>query len=95
MDRMKDIMEGLRQKPPVSFADRKVEKVTDYEKTDETGLPRANVLIYSLAGGETVVVRPSGTEPKIKAYYTTKGSNLAEAEREKEKLAEAVKPYLA
>ena len=50
------------------------------------------MLIYKLADGASVVVRPSGTEPKIKAYYTTKGKNLAEAEAEKEKLAAAVSP---
>ena len=72
-----------------------VVKVTDYEKPEETGLPAANVLIYKLANGETVIVRPSGTEPKIKVYYTTLGKDLAEAEAEKEKLAEALKPILA
>ena len=60
-----------------------------------TGLPAANVLIYSLAGGATVVVRPSGTEPKIKTYFTTLGKDLAEAEAQKEALAAALKPVLA
>jgi len=53
------------------------------------------VLIYTLASGCTVVVRPSGTEPKIKTYFTTKGKDLAEAEAKKEELAAAVKPLLA
>ena len=53
------------------------------------------VLIYTLESGATVVVRPSGTEPKIKTYFTTKGKDLAEAEAQKEKLAEACKPLLA
>jgi len=52
-------------------------------------------LFYKLDNGETVVVRPSGTEPKIKIYYTTLGKNLEEAEAEKEKLAEALKPIMA
>ena len=52
----------------------------DYKKPEETGLPAANVLIYTLESGATVVVRPSGTEPKIKTYFTTKGKDLAEAE---------------
>ena len=67
---------------------------TDYQKPEETGLPAANVLIYKLQNNETVIVRPSGTEPKIKIYYTTLGKNLAEAEAEKEKLAAAIEPML-
>ena len=59
------------------------------------GLPAANVLIYKLENNETVVVRPSGTEPKIKIYYTTLGKDLAEAEAEKEKLAKALEPMMA
>ena len=55
----------------------------------------ANVLIYKLENNETVIVRPSGTEPKIKIYYTTLGKDLAEAQAEKDKLAEALKPIMA
>ena len=73
---------------------QKVASVIDYEKTEETGLPKANVLVYKLENNETVIVRPSGTEPKIKIYYTTLGKDLAEAEAEKEKLAEALKPIM-
>ena len=92
MDKMAGIMNELRTNPPKDFAGKKVVKVMDYTKPEETGLPAANVLIYSLDDGSTVVVRPSGTEPKIKAYYTTLGKNLAEAEAEKEKLAAALEP---
>ncbi|MDY4880402.1 MAG: phospho-sugar mutase, partial [Gemmiger sp.] len=81
--------------PPKEFAGDKVVKVTDYEKPEETGLPAANVLIYKLESGATVVVRPSGTEPKIKTYFTTLGKDLAEAQAKKDALAEAVKPILA
>ncbi|MCH3986601.1 MAG: phospho-sugar mutase [Lachnospiraceae bacterium] len=95
MDKMAGIMENLRKNPPKEFAGKKVTKVTDYEKPEETGLPKANVLIYALDDGSTIVIRPSGTEPKIKTYFTTKGRDLAEAEAEKDKLAEAVKPLLA
>ena len=94
MDKMAGIMSGLRENPPAEFAGKKVVKVTDYNKPEETGLPKANVLIYSLDDGATVVVRPSGTEPKIKTYFTTLGKDLAEAQAEKDKLAEAVKPIL-
>ena len=95
MDKMAGMMKQLREEPPVEFAGRKVAKVTDYLKPEETGLPKSNVLIYTLENGETVVVRPSGTEPKIKAYYTTKGADLDEAQAEKDALAEALAPIFA
>ena len=95
MDKMAGIMTDLRSNPPAEFAGKKVSSVTDYTKPEETGLPKANVLIYGLEDGATVVVRPSGTEPKIKAYYTTLGADLAEAEKEKAELAEALKPVFA
>ena len=60
-----------------------------------TGLPAANVLIYALDNGATVVVRPSGTEPKIKTYFTTLGKDLAEAQAQKDALAAAIEPILA
>lgn len=92
MDKMAGIMENLRKNPPAAFADRKVVSVTDYEDTDKTGLPKANVLAYGLDDGAKVMIRPSGTEPKIKTYYTTLGKDLAAAQAEKDSLAEAVKP---
>ena len=95
MDKMAGIMEGLRKNPPTEFAGRKVVKATDFAKPEETGLPKANVLIYALEDGASVIVRPSGTEPKIKTYFTTLGKDLAEAKKEKDELAEACKPILA
>ena len=95
MDKMAGIMQNLRKNPPAEFAGYKVEKVTDYQNPDETGLPPANVLIYTLEGGASVVVRPSGTEPKIKTYFTTLGKDLAEAQAQKDALTEAIHPLLA
>ena len=95
MDKMTGIMDDLRQNPPKEIAGYAVVKVTDYKKPEETGLPAANVLIYTLEGGATVVVRPSGTEPKIKTYFTTLGKDLAEAQAQKDKLADALKPIFA
>ena len=95
MDKMAGIMNELRQNPPAEIGGYAVVKVTDYKKPEETGLPAANVLIYALEGGATVVVRPSGTEPKIKTYFTTLGKDLAEAEAQKAKLAEALKPLFS
>ncbi len=95
MDKMAGIMEDLRKNPPKDIAGKAVVKAVDYAKPEETGLPKANVLIYTLDDGASVVVRPSGTEPKIKGYYTTKGANLAEAQAEKDELAEALKPIFS
>ena len=95
MDKMAAIMASLRENPPAEIGGYQVVKVTDYMKAEETGLPSANVLLYKLEGGATVIVRPSGTEPKVKAYYTTLGKNLAEAEAQKDVLAAALKPILA
>ena len=95
MDKMAGIMSGLRDKAPTEFAGRKVVKVTDYNKPEETGLPKSNVLLYTLEDGASVIVRPSGTEPKIKTYFTTLGKDLAEAQKEKDELAEACKPILS
>ena len=95
MDKMAAIMDGLRKNPLTELAGIAVVKTQDFEKAEETGLPAANILTYALADGSTVIVRPSGTEPKIKIYFTTKGADLAQAEAKKEKLAEACKPILA
>ena len=95
MDKMAGIMDDLRKNPPAEIGGYAVVKVTDYKKSEETGLPAANVLIFKLDGGAEVIVRPSGTEPKIKTYFTTLGKDLAEAQAQKDKLAEALKPVLA
>ena len=95
MDKMAGIMNTLRTNPPVEFAGHKVVSVTDYNKPEETGLPKANVLIFGLEDGATVVVRPSGTEPKIKTYFTTLGKDLAEAQKEKDELAAVLKPLFS
>ena len=95
MEKMASIMQKLRDNPPTELAGHKVVKVTDYKKPEETGLPAANVLIYALENGATVVVRPSGTEPKIKTYFTTLGKDLADAQAQKDALAAAIEPILA
>ena len=94
MDKMAGIMDSLRKNPPKEIGGYAVEKATDFKNTEETGLPAANVLTYKLEGGAEVIVRPSGTEPKIKTYFTTLGKTLEEAQAQKDKLAEALKPIL-
>ena len=95
MDKMASIMKDLRDTPPADFGGIAVTGVTDYSEPEKTGLPKANVLIYKLDDGSTFIVRPSGTEPKIKTYFTTKGKDLAEAQAKKDQLAEACKPLLS
>lgn len=95
MDKMAGIMTQLRQEPPAAIGAHKITKAVDFKKSEETGLPPANVLLYELENGSTVIIRPSGTEPKIKAYFTTLGKDLAEAQAQKDELAAAVEPIFA
>ncbi len=95
MDKMAGIMDELRKNPLTAIGEYKVVKVTDYKKPEETGLPAANVLVYDLEGGAQAIVRPSGTEPKIKTYFTTLGKDLAEAQAQKDALAAALKPIFS
>lgn len=85
MQKMADIMDGLRVNVPVQFAGYKVTKIDDYKTSISTAvdtkeeskitLPKSNVLAYTLTDGNKVIVRPSGTEPKIKAYITAIGTS--------------------
>ena len=105
MDKMKDIMQGLRDKPLAALGTLKVVAREDYKtlvhKDELTGeewhidLPNANILIYYLEGGHQVIVRPSGTEPKIKVYYSIKGKDLAEATEIKADIDTVIKAVLA
>ena len=95
MDKMAGMMSGLRENPLTEIGGYKVTKVVDYADSAATGLPASNVLVYELEGGASVIVRPSGTEPKIKTYFTTLGKDLAEAEAQKNALADALKPIFA
>ena len=95
MDKMAGIMDSFRKNPPADIAGYKVVSVTDYMQPEKTGLPASNVLTYGLEGGAAVVVRPSGTEPKIKTYFTTLGKDLKEAQAQKDQLAAALKPIFS
>ena len=86
MARMAGIMEGLRKEPLKALAGEAVTAVTDYETAcpDVGGvrMPPANVLAYVM-GESSVIVRPSGTEPKLKIYYSVKAAGLEEAKAQK------------
>jgi len=73
-EKMKTLMDGLRKQPPKEIAGYGVDKVVDYQN-DPTGLPKSNVLRFFLYGGHEAVVRPSGTEPKLKVYLTSLGES--------------------
>ena len=97
MKKMADIMSGLRENAPAEIAGFKVIKTDDYlesvsedkltgEKT-EIKLPKSNVIAFSLEGENAVIVRPSGTEPKIKLYVTAVGQGAENARELSDKLA--------
>ena len=104
MDKMKDIMQGLRDEPLAKLGSLAVVAREDYKtlvhKDELTGeewhidLPNANILIYYLEGGNQVIVRPSGTEPKIKVYYSIKGKDLEEATATKADIDTVIKEIL-
>lgn len=76
-EKMQGIMKSFR-KGIVSFGGKKVEKVLDYSLGID-GLPKSDVLKFLLEGNGSVVVRPSGTEPKLKTYISVSASSLEEA----------------
>ena len=96
MQRMKEIMTDLRENTPTEIGGLKVEKFGDYLASKETcikcgkvkdiDLPKSDVLAFRLEQDASVIIRPSGTEPKIKAYYTTIGETREAAEAVQEKI---------
>lgn len=89
MEKMASIMDGLRNNAPSSFGSMDVTVIDDYKtsvstvladnSTSKIDLPKSNVLAYTLTDGNKIIVRPSGTEPKIKAYITAIGKTKEEA----------------
>ena len=89
MEKMASIMDGLRNNAPSTFGSMDVTVIDDYKtsvstvladnSTSKIDLPKSNVLAYTLTDGNKIIVRPSGTEPKIKAYITAIGKTKEEA----------------
>ena len=92
--KMAGIMAGLRENPPAELAGSKIEAVVDYN-TCVNGLPKANVIEFDLEGGNKGIVRPSGTEPKIKLYIFAKGADAAEADAALDAIEESGRKLLA
>ena len=99
MTKMNEIMNNMRTDFPKEIAGTKVVAVADYEASEKTDLasgaktkidlPKSNVITLYLDGGASLVIRPSGTEPKIKIYYTTIGKTNEEAAEKQAKYSEA------
>ena len=104
MQKMSDIMSSVRDNMPETIDKYKVVKVCDYllkKETDITtgkdsdiNLPKSNVISLNLEGDNAVIIRPSGTEPKIKLYITAVGSDKADAEAICESLVKSSKELL-
>ncbi len=102
--KMDAFMENLRNNPLESLGGLKVVSVRDYKagtitdvesgKTVPTGLPSSNVLYYENSNGDVVVVRPSGTEPKLKLYYLVNGNTAEKANAAIEACKATMKQYL-
>lgn len=106
-DKMAAIMAGLRENPPAEIAGYKVTGMTDYatgpemprvsglQKEAAQTLPPANVIEFRLEDDNKVIFRPSGTEPKVKAYLFSKGATRAESEAVRDKLQAAAEKILS
>ena len=101
LQRMKELMQELRDKPLTVVGPDKVDFTRDYMpgtrtcmadgRVEQMELKGQNVMYYELEGGTTFIIRPSGTEPKVKVYIMAKGANKAEAEAKVDVLAAAAK----
>ena len=104
MKEMNAVVDGLKSSSPKELAGIEVEAVRDYSvakrtvtKTGEVeplDIPKCNCVYYELKGGSFVCVRPSGTEPKLKIYYSLKAKDEEQANAQLEKLQAAVAELL-
>lgn len=103
MEKMAQIMDTLRQNPPKTIGDFIVTAVSDYKtskitftdgKEEKIELPKSNVLAFALENGNKVIVRPSGTEPKIKAYLTAVGNDKESASKIAKALESAADEFM-
>ena len=94
LSRIGEIMAALRSSAPSSLGGRSVVVVTDYSDGVE-GFPPSDILRYDLEGGARVIVRPSGTEPKVKVYIDTVADTPAEAQALVDALAADVRPRVS
>lgn len=91
--KMKELMSFFRNDAPSSIAGLSVEGVLDYQ-LGINGLPSANVIEFDLEGGNKAIVRPSGTEPKIKIYVFSVGENAIIADKLNQRIGDAMAAYM-
>jgi phosphomannomutase len=94
LSRIGEIMASLRSTPPTTLGGLDVHTVTDYAD-GVAGFPPSDILRYDLSGDARVIVRPSGTEPKVKVYIDTVADTPAEAQRLVDALAASVRPLVS
>ena len=94
MQKMAEIMDMLRNDAPTEVAGLKVLSTVDYKDTEKTGLPSSNVLAWSLENGNKLVARPSGTEPKLKFYFTAVAKDMEAASGIYDEMLSNVKKWL-
>ncbi|PYY60100.1 phospho-sugar mutase [Curtobacterium sp. MCSS17_011] len=94
LSRIGEIMASLRSTPPTTLGGLDVLAVTDYAD-GVAGFPPSDILRYDLSGDARVIVRPSGTEPKVKVYIDTVADAPAEAQRLVDALADSVRPLVS
>ena len=96
MERMAAVMDSLRAAPPAEIAGRAVTGRTDYQTGEGVALelPRSNVLEYRMDGAK-LIVRPSGTEPKIKVYLSARAESMERAQEIDGELAQAAAAFFA
>lgn len=104
MKDMNALVDSLKVSPAKSFDIYNVTTLRDYSKNkkidiasgeeSEIGSPLTNCVYYELANGSFICVRPSGTEPKLKIYFSVKANNKSEAEDMLDKMQAAVKKLL-
>jgi phosphoglucomutase len=93
-ERIAAIMAQLRAQQANEVGGQTIAEIKDY-KAGIDNLPKADVLKYFLADGGWMAVRPSGTEPKIKFYYSVRGTTMADAEAKVTALQSAVKEIMS
>ena len=93
MRTMQSIMESLRRDKPASVGGYKTAEIVDYE-SEGTGLPKANVLEFRFMNGAKLMVRPSGTEPKIKIYLSAVAHSADDADAINAELAAAAAQWM-